>query len=143
MLLWFMSENVLSLFFSRSFMVSQLIFNSLSNFEFSFLWGNFLNFIDLHTTVLLSQCHLPKRLYLLYIFASFIKHYVMLDVVAYFWTFYSVPVIHIFVFASSPCCFDYCSFAVWSSRKSFASSFFLFYQNCVHNSEYFMVPYKF
>ena len=38
-LLWFMSENVLSMFFSRSFRVSCLIFKSLSHFEFIFVYG--------------------------------------------------------------------------------------------------------
>ena len=41
-LLWFMSENVLPLFSSRSFMVSCLIFKCLSHFEFilCMVWGN-------------------------------------------------------------------------------------------------------
>ena len=39
-LAWFMSENVLPMFSSRSFMVSCLIFKSLSHFEFIFMaWG--------------------------------------------------------------------------------------------------------
>ena len=49
-LLWFMSENVLPKFFSRSFMVSCLIFKSLSHFEFIFVYGvrECSNFTDLH-----------------------------------------------------------------------------------------------
>ena len=35
----FMSENVLPIFFSRSFMVSCLIFKCLSHFEFIFVYG--------------------------------------------------------------------------------------------------------
>ena len=40
-LVWFMSENVSPMFSSRSFMVSCLIFKSLSHFEFIFcmVWG--------------------------------------------------------------------------------------------------------
>ena len=37
-LVWFMSENVLSMFSSRNFMQSYLIFKSLSHFEFVFVW---------------------------------------------------------------------------------------------------------
>ena len=59
-----MSENVLPKFFSRSFMVSCLIFKSLSHFEFIFVYGvrECSNFIDLHVAVQLSQHHLGKRL---------------------------------------------------------------------------------
>ena len=44
-----MSENVLHMFSSRSFMVSCLMFNSLSHFEFVFVYGEreYSNFIDL------------------------------------------------------------------------------------------------
>ena len=38
-LVWFMSQNVLPMFSSRSFMVSCLIFRSLSNFEFIFVYA--------------------------------------------------------------------------------------------------------
>ena len=43
-LLWFMSKNVLPMFSTRSFMVSYLIFKSLSHFEFilSMVWGSIL-----------------------------------------------------------------------------------------------------
>ena len=37
-LIWFMSENVLSVFSSRNFMQSYLIFKSLSHFAFVFVW---------------------------------------------------------------------------------------------------------
>ena len=63
-LLWFMSKNVLTMFFSRSFMVSSLIFKSLIHFEFIFVYGvrEYSNFILLHVTVQFSQYHLLKRL---------------------------------------------------------------------------------
>ena len=38
-LLQFMSEDVLCMFSSRSFMVSHLMFKSLSHFEFIFVWS--------------------------------------------------------------------------------------------------------
>ena len=59
-----MSENALSVFSSRNFMVSCLIFKSLSHFQFIFVYGMkvYSNFIDLHAAVQLSQHHLLKRL---------------------------------------------------------------------------------
>ena len=73
-----MSENVLPMFSSKSFMVSCLMFKSLSHFEFIFVYGERVcsNFIDLHVDVQLSQQHLLKRLgffFLLYILASFVE----------------------------------------------------------------------
>ena len=60
----FMSENVLPMFSSRSFMVTCLIFKSLSHFKFIFVDGvkECSNFIDLHAAVQLSQHHLLRRL---------------------------------------------------------------------------------
>ena len=82
----FLSENVLPMFFSvstyvlpvfSSFMVSCLIFKSLSHFEFVSVYGmkEYSNFVDLHAAVQLSQHHLLKRLFFfpLYIFASFVE----------------------------------------------------------------------
>ena len=59
-----MSENVLAMFSSRSFMVSCLIFKSLRHFEFIFVYGvrECSNFIDLHMAVQLSLHHLLKKL---------------------------------------------------------------------------------
>ena len=63
-LVWFMLENVLPMFSSRSFMMSCLILESLSHFEFIFVCGVRVcsNFIDLHVAVQLSHHHLLKRL---------------------------------------------------------------------------------
>ena len=59
-----MSENVLPMFSSRSFMESCLIFKSLSHFEFVSVYGmkEYSDFVDLHAAVQLSQHHLLKRL---------------------------------------------------------------------------------
>ena len=48
-----MSGNVLPMFSSKSFMVSCLIFKSLSHFEFIFVYGEgvYSNFTDLHVVV--------------------------------------------------------------------------------------------
>ena len=63
-LIWFMSKKVLSIFSSRNFMVSCLIFWSLNHFEFIFVYSmrDCPNFIDLYVAVQLSQCHVLKRL---------------------------------------------------------------------------------
>ena len=61
---WFMSENVLPMYSSRSSMVSCLILKSLSCFEFIFVYGVkvYSNFNDLYVAVQISQYHLLKRL---------------------------------------------------------------------------------
>ena len=59
-----MSENILPMFFSRSIMVSCLMFKSLSNFEFIFGHGVrvYSSFSDLDEAVQSSQHYLLKRL---------------------------------------------------------------------------------
>ena len=59
-----MSEVVLPMCFSRSFMVSRLMFKSLNHSEFIFVHGMKVcfNFIDLHAPVQFSQCHLLTSL---------------------------------------------------------------------------------
>ena len=63
-LLQFMSKSVLPMFFSKSFIVSGLIFRCLIHFEFIFLYGvrECSNFILLHVAVQFSQHHLLKRM---------------------------------------------------------------------------------
>ena len=63
-LLWFMSEIVLPMFSSRSFMVSGLMFRSLIHFEFMFLYHvrKCSSFILLQVVDRFSQHHLLKRL---------------------------------------------------------------------------------
>uniref|UniRef100_A0A8D1GSJ7 Uncharacterized protein n=1 Tax=Sus scrofa TaxID=9823 RepID=A0A8D1GSJ7_PIG len=59
-----MSENILSIFSSRSLLVSCLTFKSFSHFEFIFVHGVRVcsSFTDLHVAVQFSQHHLLKRL---------------------------------------------------------------------------------
>ena len=66
-----MSENVLSMFSSRSFMV-YLIFQSLNHFESIVIYGvrECSNFVDLHEAVQFSHRHLLKRLSFFYVYAS-------------------------------------------------------------------------
>ena len=67
-LLWFMSESVLPMFSSRSFIVSGLTFRSLIHFEFIFVYGvrKCSNFILLQVVYQFSQHHLLKRLFFLH-----------------------------------------------------------------------------
>ena len=59
-----MSERVLPMFSSRSFIVADLTFRSLIHFEFIFVYDvrKCSNFILLHVAVQFSQHHLLKRL---------------------------------------------------------------------------------
>ena len=63
-LLQFMSKNVLPMFSSRSFIVSNLISRSLIHFEFIYVYAvrKCSNFILLHVAVQVSQHHLLKIL---------------------------------------------------------------------------------
>ena len=60
----FMSQSVLPMFSSKSFIVSGLIIRSLIHFEFIFIYGvrECSNFIPLHVAVQFSQHHLLKRM---------------------------------------------------------------------------------
>ena len=61
-----MSQSVLPMFSSKSFIVYDLTFRSLIHFEFIFVYGvrKCSNFILLHIAVQFSQQHLLKRLFL-------------------------------------------------------------------------------
>ena len=70
-----MSDNVLPLFSSRSFIVSDHTFRSLISLEFIFVYDvkEWSNFILLHVVVQFSQHHLLKRLsFIHYVLASFV-----------------------------------------------------------------------
>ena len=75
-LLWFMLESVWPMFFSKSCIVSSLIFRSLIHFEFIFGYGvrKGSNFILFHEVVQFPQHHLLKELSFspLYILSSFV-----------------------------------------------------------------------
>ena len=73
-----MSESVLPMFSSRSFIVFGLTFRSLIPFEFISVYGvrKYSSFILLQVVDQFSQHHLLKRLFFffpLYILASFVK----------------------------------------------------------------------
>ena len=78
-----MSESVLPMLSSRSFIVSGLTFRSLIHFKFVFVYGvrKCSSFVLLQVVDQFSQHHLLKRLSFfspLYIFASFVKDKVSL-----------------------------------------------------------------
>ena len=97
-----MSESVLPMFSSRSFIVSGLTFRSLIHFEFICVYGvrKCSSFILLHVVDQFSQHHLLKRLpfFPLYIRASFVEDKVSIGSWIHLWAFCSVPLIYISVF---------------------------------------------
>ena len=143
-----MSESVLLMFSSRSFIVSGLTFGSLIHFEFIFVYGVRMcsSFILLQVVDQFSQDHLLKRLsffFPLYILASFVEDKVSIDLWIYLWTFYSVPLIYIPVFVTVPYCLDDCGFAVESEvRQVDSSSSILLSQDYFGYLRFFVSPYK-
>ena len=109
-------QSVLPMFFSRSFIVSGLIFRSLIHFEFTFVYGvrKCSSFILLQVVELFSQHHLLKRLSFLHcIFLPPLpKIRVSIGAWIYLWAFYVVLLIYISVFVPISYCLDDCSFVV-------------------------------
>ena len=115
----------MSMFSSRSFIVSGLTFRSLIHFEFIFVYGvrTCYSFILLHVVYQFSQHHLLKRLsFLLYILASFVEDKVSIGSWIYLWAFYFVPLIYISVFVPVPYYLDDCGFVVESEVRQVDSS---------------------
>ena len=142
-----MSESVLPMFSSRSFIVSGLTFRSLIHFECIFVYcvRKCSSFILLQVVDQFSQHHLLKRLsfFPLYILASFVKDKVSISSWIYLWAFYSVPLIYTSVFVPVPYCLDDCGFVVESEvRQVDSSSSILFSQDYFGYSRFFVFPYK-
>ena len=142
-----MSESVLPMFSSRSFIVSGLIFRSLIHFEFIFVYGvrQCSSFILLQVIDQFSQHHLLKRLsfFPLHILASFVEDKVSLGTWIYLWAFCSVSLIYISVFVPVPYSLDDCGFVVEPEvRQVDSSSFILLSQDCFGYSRFFVFPYK-
>ena len=101
-----MSESVLPMFSSRSFIVSGLTFISLIHFEFIFVYGvrKCSSFILLQVVDQFSQAPLVKEVvfFPLYILASFVKDKVSVGTWIYLWAFYFVPLICIYRFNAIP-----------------------------------------
>ena len=133
-----MSENVLPVYIFLSFMVSNLIFQSLSHFEFIFMHGLRVcsNFIDLHVAFQLSQHHLLKRIFFfpLCILASFCQRLTHHRCVGLFLGSLFCSINPYVCFVPISCYFDYCTFVVLSEVwDGYVSTFILFSQDCFGN----------
>ena len=142
-----MSESVLPMFSSRSFIVSGLMFRPLIHFEFIFVYGvrkcfqfhSFTNGLPVLPVPLVKQIVFSP----LYILASFVKDKVSIGVWIYLWAFYFVPFICISVFVPVPYCLDDCGFVVQPEvRQVDSSSSFLLSQDHFGYSKFFVFPYK-
>ena len=110
-----MSESVLPMFSSRSFIVSGLTFRSLIQFEFIFVYGvrkcssfTLLQVVDQFPAPLVKEIIFSP----LYILASFVKGKVSIGACSFLWAFYFVSLIYISVFVPVPYCLDDCGFVV-------------------------------
>ena len=130
-----MSESVLPMFSSRSFIVSGLTFRSLIHFEFIFVYGvrKHPSFTLLQMVGQFSQHYLLKRLSFLHcILLPPLSKIVSIGACIYLWAFYFVPLIYISVFVPVPYCLDDCSFVVYSEvRQVDSSSSILLFQDCL------------
>ena len=110
-----MSESVLPMFSSRSWIISGLTFRSLIHFEFVFVYGvrKCSSFIRLQVVDQFSLHHLLKRLSFLHcIFLPPLSKIRCTYVWVYLWAFYSVPLSCISLCVPVPYCLDDCGFAV-------------------------------
>ena len=131
-----MSENVLPMFSSRSFIVSDLTFRSLIHFEFIFVYGvrKCSSFILFQVVDQFSQHRLLKRLSFLHcivlLLIFFVKDKVSIGVWTYFWAFYFVPLICISFFVPVPYCLDDGDFVVEPKVRQVDSSSSILSQDC-------------
>ena len=135
-----MSESVLPMFSSRSFIVSGLTFRSLIHFEFILVYGvrKCSSFILLQVVDQFFQHHLLKRLSFLH--ASFVKDKVSIGAWIYLWAFCFSPLIYISVFLPVPYCFDDCGFLVEPEVKQVdSSSSILLSQDCFGYLRFFCI----
>ena len=140
-----MSESVLPMFSSRSFIVSGLTFRSLIHFEIIFVYGvrKCSSFILLQVVDQVSQIVKEVVFFPLYILASFVTDKVSIGSWIYLWSFYSVPLIYISVFVPILYCLDDCGFVVESEvRQVDSSSSILLSQDYFGYSRFFVFPYK-
>ena len=134
-----MSESVLHMFSSRSFIVSGLTFRSLIHSVFIFVYGvrKCSSFIVLEVVDQFSQHHLLKRLSFLH--CIFLPPLSLIGAWIYLWAFYFVPLIFISVFVPVPYCPDDCGFVVEPEVRQVESSSSIFLsQDCFGYSRYFV-----
>ena len=144
-----MSESVLPMFSSRSFIVSGLTFRSLIHFEFIFVYGvrKCSSFILLQIVDQFSQHHLLNRLSFLHcIFLPPLSKKVSIGVWIYLWAFYFVPLIYVSVFVPVPYSLDDCMISIFvvepEVRQVDSFSSILLSQDCFGYLRFFVFPYK-
>ena len=134
-----MSESVLPMFSSRSFIVSGLKFKSFIYFEFIFVYGfiKCSSFILLQVAVQFSQYPLLKRLSFLYciFLPPFVKDKVSMGawiyLQAFCFFFFFFQLIYFSFFVPVPYCLDDCGFLVEPEvRQVDSSSSILLSQDC-------------
>ena len=138
-----MSESVLPMFSSRSFIVSGLTFRSLIHFQFIFVYGvrNCSSFILLQVANQFSQHHLLKEIVFspLYVFSSFVKDKVSIGAWIYLWAFYLVPLIYVSVFVLVPYYLNVCSFVVVWSQADWFLQFYSSFSRLLWLFEIFLI----
>ena len=110
-----MSESVLPMFSSRSFIVSGLTFRSLTHFEFISVYsvGSFLIHSFTCNCPVFPAPFIEEAVFApLYILASFVKNKLPIGAWVYFWAFYLVLLVYISVFVQVAYCLDDCSFVI-------------------------------
>ena len=145
-----MSENVLCVFSTKSFMVSCLVFKSLSHFQFIFVYGvrECSNFIDLYVAVKLSQHHQLKILSFLIVYfyllcQRLIDCWCVWDSLFCSIDQYVLVCLFVCLFCHGISYLDYCNFEVLCEVwEGYASTFVLFPQDCFGNSGSFMISYN-
>ena len=142
-----MSENVLPMISSRTFMVPCIIFKSLICFGFLFVYGEMVCSTSLIYMGLSGFPYTPcwrSGLFPVVYHRPSVKYWFTIGVWLCLWAVCSVPLIHMPGFVPVPHCFDYDSFVelsdVW---EGYASSFVLFLLDYFGNSGSFMILFKF
>ena len=138
-----MSESVLPMFSSRSFIVSGLMFRSLIHFEFIFVYGvrkcsSFILYKWL-TSFPSTTCQRDCLFSIVYS-CLLVEDKVTTGSWIYLWAFYSVPLIYISVFVPVPHCLVDCGFVVEPEvRQVDSSSSILLSQDCFGYSRFFCI----
>ena len=137
-----MSKSILSVFSSRSFIVSGLTFKSLIHFEFSFVHGveNQSSLILLHIAVRFSQHHFLKKLYFPIVYACLLCHKLIgCMCVGSFLGSVFCSIYLCICFCASTILFDDLSLVVqFKNKECDTSSFVLLSQDCLGYSGSFV-----
>ena len=146
-LVQFMSENILSMFSSRSFMKLRLIFKSLSHFEFTFC---VCDGVFLTSLIYKWLFNFPNTTFWRDCLFSIVYSCLLC------WRLIAHRCVHLFLgsvfcsiepwisFCAHTTPFHYCSFVILSEvQEGNISSFVLFLQYCSGNSGSYIVPYRF